>query len=59
LDVLPESADSLESISHFEGKFITKYMANVVDKIRVFDMGTPAKHIQDIELPGIGVLGDL
>lgn len=33
-------------------------MANVVDKLKVFDMSTPAKHIKDVDLPGLGVVGD-
>ena len=56
--MLAEGKDTLSSVEAVNDKFVAKYMTHVVDSLKVFDMAVPANHIKDIELPGLGVIGD-
>ena len=51
-DIIPESSETLESISFVNNTFIASYLQDAYSRIRLFK--TDGTHIRDVDLPGIG-----
>ena len=51
-DVIPESADVLQSLSIAGGKIFAEYIHNASSLVKVFDLD--GNHLSNLELPGIG-----
>jgi prolyl oligopeptidase len=51
-DVIPESADVIQSLSIAGGKIFAEYIHNASSQVKVFDLD--GNHLSDLELPGIG-----
>ncbi|MCP4759100.1 MAG: S9 family peptidase [Planctomycetes bacterium] len=51
-DVIPESTDTLRSVSHVGGVLAATWMRDATTRLTLHDMS--GRHIKDIELPGIG-----
>jgi prolyl oligopeptidase len=54
-DVIPESSETLESVSLVGNTFIASYLHDAYSRVRLFN--TDGTHIRDVELPGIGSAG--
>ncbi len=51
-EVIPEAAETLDSVSYVGGRFIAQYLEDARARVRVFARdGTP---LRDVDLPGIG-----
>lgn len=51
-NIIPESSDTLESVSFVNNTFIASYLQDAYSRIRLFK--TDGTHIRDVDLPGIG-----
>ena len=51
-DVIPESADTLESVNLVGGKLVALYLRDVCAAVKVFD--SDGRFVRDIALPGLG-----
>ncbi len=54
-ELIPESPNTIEGISHCGGKLYIKYMADVSSKLEIFSL--KGKHLGVVELPGICSVG--
>jgi prolyl oligopeptidase len=53
-EVIPESAETLESVDLVGDQFIAVYLKDAHHVVRVFDM--EGKHVRDVTLPGLGAV---
>jgi len=54
-DLIPETADTLNSVQFINNQFVLNYMKDASTKIKIFD--TTGKWVRDVALPGIGSAG--
>jgi prolyl oligopeptidase len=54
-EVVPETAQPIESISLAAGRLFASYLENVITRVKQFD--TDGKSLGDLKLPGIGTAG--
>lgn len=50
--VIPESADTLQSVNVINDQFVANYLKDARSLVKTFDLA--GKHIRDVDLPGIG-----
>jgi len=55
-EIISESTNTIEEISHCGGKLYVKYMADVSSKLEIYSL--KGKNIGNVELPGICSVGD-
>jgi prolyl oligopeptidase len=55
--VLPETADTLESVAAAEGKLVALYLKDAASRVRVFS--SAGKWVRDIELPSLGTVASV
>ncbi len=55
VDVIPESADTLNGVQFINNQFVLNYMKDAATKIRIYE--TNGDFTRDVELPGIGSAG--
>jgi prolyl oligopeptidase len=54
-EIVPQSADTLKSVSLLDNQFVCSYMKDARSAIQIFSM--EGKHIIDVDLPGYGTAG--
>ena len=54
-DVVPESADTLNSVQFINDQFVLNYMHDAYTKFKIYE--TDGKFVRDVALPGIGTAG--
>jgi prolyl oligopeptidase len=55
--VIPEHEQNvLQQAECINGKILAYYLIDASDRMSVFDFSSPAKHIKDVPLPGIGTV---
>ena len=54
-DVIPESADTLNSVRFINDQFVLNYMKDAYTQIKIYE--TDGKFVRDVKLPGIGSAG--
>jgi prolyl oligopeptidase len=52
VDVIPEAADTLESVDAVADHFLVSYLKDAHTVVRVFDL--KGRHVRDVDLPGLG-----
>jgi prolyl oligopeptidase len=52
VDVIPEAADTLESVDAVADHFLVSYLKDAHTVVRVFDL--KGRHARDVDLPGLG-----
>ena len=56
-EVIPEHPTNVLSENKCcNGMLVAYYLENASDRMKVFNFGVPAKHLSDVELPGIGTI---
>ena len=55
VDVIPESADTLNGVQFLNDQFVLNYMHDAYTKFKIYE--TSGKWVRDVELPGIGSAG--
>lgn len=60
-EVIPESKDNkvLKSATCANGKLLTLYMENAVDKLKIYDLETPSNQLHEVQLPDLGTVGSV
>lgn len=53
--IIPESTDLLQSINLIDHKILAGYLSDVKSVLKTYDI--TGKHISDIDLPGLGMVG--
>ncbi|MBS1793874.1 MAG: S9 family peptidase [Acidobacteria bacterium] len=53
--VVPESAETLQSVDFINDQFVLNYLKDAYTQIRIVDRG--GKFVRDVKLPGIGTAG--
>lgn len=54
-DVIPESAETLGSVSFINNQFVLNYLKDAYTQIKIYN--TDGKFVRDVKLPGIGSAG--
>lgn len=54
-DVVPEAAETLNSVQMINDQFVLNYLKDASTQIRIYDKN--GKHVRNVELPGIGSAG--
>ena len=54
-DIVPESADTLQSVDFINNQFVLNYLKDAYSQIKIYDLG--GKFVRDVKLPGIGTAG--
>jgi len=54
-EIIPQSRDTLRSVSAIGDHFIAAYLQDAASAVRVFDLA--GKHVRDVSLPGLGSAG--
>jgi prolyl oligopeptidase len=52
IDVIPEAANTLESVDAIADHFVASYLKDAHTVVRVFDL--KGRHIRDVDFPGLG-----
>ena len=55
VELIPESADTLDSVRRVGDQFIATYMSDARSKVRAY--GLDGKLVRELELPGLGTVG--
>jgi prolyl oligopeptidase len=54
-EILPEAADTLESVSSLNNQLVASYLQDAKDQVKIFDLA--GNFVRQVELPGIGSVG--
>ena len=54
-DVVPQSAETLESVSFINNQFVLGYLKDAYTQIKIYDLD--GKFVRNVDLPGIGSAG--
>lgn len=54
-DVIPESSDTLGSVSFINDQFVLDYLHDAATQIKIYE--TNGKFVRDVKLPGVGTAG--
>ncbi len=54
-EIIPESEDTLQSVSILNNQFVLDYLKDAYSQIKIFDL--MGKFIREVKLPGIGSVG--
>jgi prolyl oligopeptidase len=52
VDVIPEQAETLQSVDVVGGRFLARYLKDAHTLVRVFDLS--GRYLRDVEFPGLG-----
>lgn len=54
-ELIPQTADTLEGVSVLNNQFVTTYLKDAYNQIKIFELG--GQFVRSVELPGIGSVG--
>ncbi|WP_421657065.1 prolyl oligopeptidase family serine peptidase [Leptothermofonsia sp. ETS-13] len=54
-EIIPQAAETLEGINVLNNQFITTYLKDAYDQVKIFELD--GHFVRDVELPGIGSVG--
>lgn len=55
VELIPEAAETLESVTMLNDQFVCEYLKDAASQVRIFDL--KGKLVRDVALPGIGSAG--
>ena len=60
VEIIPEHpVKEMRTAAVVGGKWLVVYMEKISDKMEIYSMNEPAKHLGNIKLPDIGVIGKM
>ncbi|HEY9701879.1 MAG TPA: S9 family peptidase, partial [Allocoleopsis sp.] len=54
-EIIPESEDTLQSVSILNNQFVLDYLKDAYSQVKIFDL--TGKFVREVQLPGIGSVG--